>query len=53
MDEWIQALVAVLEKGIVVEPYGQNWSSRSGAIRIRLAPDETEEQPTEQQGTRW
>lgn len=42
MDELIQGLVAVLERGIVVEPYGENWpygSVKQGAIRIRLADE--------------
>ena len=39
MDELIQGLVAVLERGIVVEPYGENWSARHGAVRIRLADE--------------
>lgn len=53
MDEWIQALIAVLEKGIVVEPYGENWSSRTGAFRIRLAPDPETEEQSIQGGSRW
>jgi len=40
MDDLIQGLVAVLERGIVVEPYGDNWTSRTGAVRIRLADDD-------------
>ena len=36
MDELLQGLVAVLERGIVIEPYGENWTSRTSAIRIRL-----------------
>jgi len=43
MDELIQGLVAVLERGIVVEPYGQNWTARTGAIRIRLTDESTED----------
>ena len=39
MDEIIQGLVAVLERGIVVEPYGENWTARTNAIRIRLADE--------------
>jgi len=39
VDELIQGLVAVLERGIVVEPYGENWPARPGAVRIRLAND--------------
>ena len=39
MDELLQGLVAVLERGIVIEPYGENWTARTSAIRIRLADD--------------
>ena len=40
MDELLQGLVAVLERGIVIEPWGENWTAaRTGAIRIRLADD--------------
>lgn len=39
MDELIQGLVAVLERGIVVEPWGENWTARTGAVRIRLADE--------------
>lgn len=52
MDELIQGLVAVLERGIVVEPYGENWPARPGAVRIRLAndPEAPAEQPNKDPG---
>lgn len=56
MDELIQGLVAVLERGIVVEPYGENWTSRMGAVRIRLADDpapSTEAEGTGPEVTAW
>lgn len=56
MDELIQGLVAVLERGIVVEPYGDNWTTRTGAVRIRLAdeqPDPNEAEGNGQSITNW
>jgi len=56
MDEIIQGLVAVLERGIVVEPYGENWSARTGAIRIRLADEPATDSGAEGNGpavTAW
>ena len=49
MDELLQGLVAVLERGIVIEPYGENWTAAPGAVRIRLADDPAN--PIEAEGT--
>ena len=56
MDELIQGLGAVLERGIVVEPYGENWTGRMGAVRIRLADEPATDSGTEGTGptvTAW
>lgn len=45
MNEIIESLAALLERGVIVEPYGESWpSSGKPAFRIRLNDEEQPDQ---------
>ena len=56
MNEIIESLAALLERGIIVEPYGENWTKGGPAFRVRLDDSEEaadDEQPQQRQGMGW